>query len=223
MWRGFVTRHAGMLPAFFEFPEKFPGLNALFSMAFYTRRLPHWHPDNAPLFITWTLHGVLPHNRYPPSDSPAAGKAFVWMDRFLDQARSGPRWLERAEIARMVVDSLYFAAERLRQFDLHAYVVMPNHVHVLVTQQTAPATLVQSVKRFTAREANRILGRTGETFWQNEYYDHWARNEKQFERIARYIEENPVAAGMVGRAEDYRWSSAFRGVGNAGMDSGMAG
>src|ERR1035438_3449660 len=66
----------------------------------------------------------------------------------------------------------------------------------------------QSLKGATAREANRVLGRTGETFWQAESYDHWVRDEKEWQRIEAYIENNPVKAGLVSRAEDYRWSSA---------------
>ena len=68
--------------------------------------------------------------------------------------------------------------------------------------------LLQSLKGFTAREANRVLGRTGEPFWQAESYDHWVRNEREYLRIADYIECNPVKAGLVGHAGDYPWSSA---------------
>jgi putative transposase len=64
------------------------------------------------------------------------------------------------------------------------------------------------LKGVTAREANRFLGRTGESFWQRESYDHWVRDSGELERIVAYIEDNPVKAGLVVRAEDYRWSSA---------------
>jgi putative DNA methylase len=67
---------------------------------------------------------------------------------------------------------------------------------------------MQSLKGFTAREANKILRRTGEPFWQRESYDHWVRDEQEFGRIRAYIENNPVRAGLVARAEDYPWSSA---------------
>ncbi|MGD0775909.1 MAG: transposase [Candidatus Solibacter sp.] len=179
-------------------------------MSFHSRHLPHWQPEGAPLFVTWRLHGSLPRNRFPPP-SATAGQAFVWMDRYLDQARFGPTWLKREDIARSVFDCLHYAADNLRQFDLHAAVVMPNHVHVLLTPIVAPAKLMQSVKGFSAREANKILGRTGEPFWQQESYDHWVRNEREFRKIAAYIEENPVRAGLASRAEGYRWSSAYAG------------
>lgn len=85
---------------------------------------------------------------------------------------------------------------------------MANHVHVLLLPQIAPSQLLKSLKGYTAREANRLLGRTGAPFWQRESYDHWVRDPAEWTRIAAYIEDNPVKAGLVSRAEEYRWSSA---------------
>ncbi len=187
-------------------------------MARYSRRLPHWQPDNTPLFITWTLAGSLPRNRFPPPHRDLAGKAFAGMDRFLDQATVGPAWLRRDAVAQIVIGGLHYSAENLRQFDLHAYVVMPNHVHMLVSPCVPAPKFMHSLKGFTARQSNQLLGRTGQPFWQHESYDHWVRDDEQFHRIARYIEENPVRAGLVAKPEDYRWSSAY-----AGRNAGMAG
>jgi hypothetical protein len=97
---------------------------------YYSRRLPHWQPSDVPIFITWNLHGAVPLHRFPPAHSESAGKAFVLMDRYLDAAKSGPRWLEQPEIARMVVEALFFGEQVLRNYDLHGWVVMPNHVHI---------------------------------------------------------------------------------------------
>ncbi len=69
--------------------------------------------------------------------------------------------------------------------------------------------LMKSLKGYTAREANRLLGRTGIPFRQKESYDHWVRDEAEWNRIARYIENNPVRAGLVSVPQAYRWSSAF--------------
>jgi type I restriction enzyme R subunit/putative DNA methylase len=138
------------------------------------------------------------------------------MDRALDEASFGPSWLRREELAQTVVEALRYAADKLRYFDLHAFAVMPNHVHVLLLPLVDPSKLLQSVKGFSAREANKRLSRTGEPFWQGESYDHWVRNKAEFERIRRYIEENAVRAGLAARAEDYPWSSAYAGA-NAGM------
>jgi len=69
--------------------------------------------------------------------------------------------------------------------------------------------LTKSLKRFTAREGNRMLGFTGRPFWQDESYDRPVRNEDEFRRIARYIEMNPVKADLVISPEEFRWSSAW--------------
>ena len=178
-------------------------------VAYYSRRLPHWQPDGVPLFITWSLHGALPRKRFPPPEHASAGKAFVLMDRFLHRDTHGPRWMSGGDIATLVAGAIRFMAESQHVYDLHAWVVMPNHVHMLVTPLASPAKFMQSLKGYTAREANRLLNRQGEQFWHRESYDHWVRGDEQYRRIARYIEENPVSAGLVGRAEDYRWSSAY--------------
>ena len=177
-------------------------------MSFTRRNLPHWHPTGAHLFATWRLHGSLPRDRFPPVPI-ASGKAFAWMDRHLDEARTGPLWLIREEIAQSVIDSMSYAAGTLGYCELGAYVVMANHVHVLMLPLVAPSKLFQSIKGFSARAANKLLGRTGETFWENESYDHWVRDAAEFGRIVRYIENNPVRAGLASRPEEYRWSSAW--------------
>ena len=89
---------------------------------------------------------------------------------------------------------------------------MPNHVHLLVLPEVSPRQFMQTLKGFTAREANKVLGRTGEPFWQREYYDHWVRDAKEHAKIISYIENNPVQAGLVQSPEDYRWSSAWQGA-----------
>jgi putative transposase len=135
------------------------------------RRLPHQYPEGKWLFATWHLHGSLPHARYPPPGKLSAGQAFAWMDRYLDTTRQGPMHLRLEPIARIVVASLLRGVE-LGHYDLGAWVLMANHVHVLVLPKVSPPRLFQSLKGVTAREANRILGRTGQCFWQAESYDH---------------------------------------------------
>jgi putative transposase len=78
--------------------------------------------------------------------------------------------------------------------------------------------MLHSLKGFSARQANKLLGLTGQPFWQSESYDHWVRNPQEFDKIRRYIENNPVSAGLVARPEDYRWSS-----GRARINPGIAG
>src|SRR5262249_32275951 len=97
----------------------------------------------------------------------------------------------------------------LQYYDLHAFVVMSNHVHILISPLVDPSKLIQSVKEYSAWKANKLLKRVGEPFWQDESYDHWVRGNTEFERLCRYIEDNPVKAGLASKPEDYRWSSAY--------------
>ena len=171
------------------------------------RRLPHIYPQDRGLFLTWHLYGSLPQAQYPPPHHLSAGRAFVWMDRYLDRAEWGPRFLQHESIATVVVTSLWRGAE-LGHYQLGAFAIMANHVHVLLLPRVPPSRLLKSLKGYTAYQANRLLGRTGEPFWQRESYDHWVRNQEEWRRIAAYIENNPVKAGVVSQAEEYRWASA---------------
>ena len=85
---------------------------------------------------------------------------------------------------------------------------MANHVHLLVTPRVPETRWLGPLKGFTAYRANQILSRSGHPFWQDESYDHLVRNDEEFRRIHRYIENNPVKAGLVAAPEDYPWPSA---------------
>ncbi len=132
------------------------------------------------------------------------------MDRYLDTAREGPMWLRRDDVAGLVSAYIRNAAHSDRLYELYAWVVMSNHVHLLITPLIEASVLTRRIKGRTAREANLLLGRTG-PFWQAESYDHWVRSTEEFRKIANYIENNPVVAGLVPTAGDYRWSSAWDG------------
>ncbi|HMD69952.1 MAG TPA: transposase [Bryobacteraceae bacterium] len=161
-----------------------------------------------PIFLTWRLAGSLPANRAFPAVT-TSGKAFLIMDRLLDSATTGPLHLRRPEFAGMVIQAIRHLEDE-ECFILHAFVVMANHVHLLITAKIELSKLTHSLKRFTAREGNRLLGVCGQPFWQDESYDRWVRGEREFERIASYIEMNPVNAGLCATPEDFPWSSAGR-------------
>jgi len=175
----------------------------------YRRRLPHFQPDDAYVFLTWKLWGTLPPREQ--SDSyPTAGHAFVAADRELDMRRCGPLWLRDARIADLVADAISSGESRRRFYDLRAWVVMPNHVHLLILPKEPVPVLMRWLKGSTARRANQLLGRTGQPFWQDESYDHWVRNRDELQRIVRYIEQNPVNAGLAGAVDLWPWSSAWQ-------------
>ncbi len=189
----------------------------------YRRRLPHFHPLDKPLFLTWRLHGSLPPNRAFAAGNLRSGKVFVAMDRLLDEARTGPLHLRRPEIAQIVVDAFLYGQDSLHHYTLHAFVVMPNHVHVLLTPHIAVSKLLQSLKNITAKRANQNLGLKGRPFWQEESYDREVRDGSEFRRICAYIENNPVRAGLAAAPGEYRWSSIWDAGAGQGAGCGPGG
>jgi putative transposase len=147
---------------------------------------------------------------------------FGIFERMLHE-ETGPLWLKDPRIARIVADSLHY--HNGRSYDLHAYCIMANHAHTLFTpflnrrslteirdpllryESDAPTlgAIMKSLKGYTAHEANKILGRTGQ-FWDKESYDHEVRNGIAFRRIEKYILNNPVKAGLVRDWRDWKWS-----------------
>jgi REP element-mobilizing transposase RayT len=144
----------------------------------------------------------------------------------LDKATSGPTWLKIPEIASVIQEALI--SKYSSMYKLWSYCVMSNHCHALLKPKKANdlhtanpipfEVITQRVKGYTAREANKILGRTGMTFWQDESFDHWVRNAQEFDRIVSYIENSPVKAGLVSVAEEWEFSSASERV-RRGWDS----
>jgi REP element-mobilizing transposase RayT len=115
-------------------------------------------------------------------------------ERFLDGGL-GACHMRDQRIARIVAGAIrHFEGERYR---LLAWCVMPNHVHVVFSpiEGNTLETIVHSWKSFSAQAANRLLRRSG-TFWQREYFDHLVRNEASVARILRYVQQNPLKAGL---------------------------
>ena len=124
------------------------------------------------------------------------------MDRLLDHARNGPTFLKNTEIAQIVKTSIEYGVQ-LGHYELHAWVIMPNHVHLLITPRVRLADLMRSLKGATAKRANEVLARTGKPFWQRESYDHLVRSADEADKIWRYIELNPVKAALAARPTEY--------------------
>jgi REP element-mobilizing transposase RayT len=132
------------------------------------------------------------------------------LERYLDRG-AGDCWLRRGDLADIVAGSLrFFENERYR---LDAWVVMPNHVHAVLwpMPNETLSRILHSWKRYSAFEANKLLKRTGESFWQTESYDHWIRTDEEHARCCRYIMNNPVKARLCRAPEEWRWSSAWGG------------
>jgi len=199
----------------------------------YRRRLQHIQPLNATLFITFRLAGSIPTQAlqqlveeerqieamlaHIPNPQERTWRTYLeqrqffgkW-DALLDTAQSGPFWLRDHRIAALVAESLHHRNGQV--YDLDAFCIMPNHVHLLCTPLAkadgtyhALAAIMHSLKRYTARQANQLLGREG-AFWQHENYDHVVRDEEEWQRIITYILNNPVKAGLVQNWEDWEWT-----------------
>ena len=137
------------------------------------------------------------------------GKKFLRLDRDLDGEGFGPVWLRDPRIAKPVVSAILSVAEQ-GWCVVHAYAVMPNHVHVPLEPKAELKLITRAIKGNSARACNQVLNRTGQPFWQQESYDHWVRSNPSFERIRRHIERNPVSAGLVKSPEDWEWSSTHK-------------
>jgi REP element-mobilizing transposase RayT len=143
-----------------------------------------------------------------PASDPRRVELRKRLSRYED-AGHGACWLGDERIAALTENSLlHFDEQRYR---LIAWCVMPNHVHTLIeaSELWPLAKVVHSWKSHTAHAANRILGRSGD-FWLREYFDRFIRDDRHFANVVRYIEENPVKAGLVSTKEAWRWSSAWR-------------
>ena len=180
-------------------------------MTFYRRKLPHWHPQGASIFLTWRLYGSLPASVTTAesgcSTRYSVGRQFKLLDSVLDKCRTGPLWLNDRRIAASVVEIIHRGESALGYFVFHAFVVMPNHVHLLITPNVSIPRITNGIKGSSSHRANVILSREGKHFWQDETFDHWLRSPKEFAKIRAYIENNPVSAGLAAAPQDWPWSS----------------
>jgi len=179
--------------------------------------LPHWEAGEIPQSITFRLADSLPAQvlgrwenelAHLPDDEAAAQRR-VRIERALDSGL-GHGSLREPVIAELVENALlHFDGERYR---LHAWTIMPNHVHVLATPlgNHSLSAILQVWKSFTSRKANTILKKTG-SFWAPEYFDRVVRDEAHYSNVFAYIAMNPVKAGLCGQPEDWRFSSVWRG------------
>ncbi|MDE3057203.1 MAG: transposase [Bacteroidota bacterium] len=200
---------------------------------FYRRHLPHYQPQYATFFITFRLVNSLPRHiieqlkdeystqkelRRLKRTNPKTNNVpdtfykhyFAAFDEFLDKQKERNCWLKDKSVAQAVVNAIHYRDGK--EYDLICYTVMPNHVHMVFTaDRSGPSTcksvtkILQPLKSYTAIKANDLLHRTG-TFWQGESFDHVVKDEKELERITSYVLNNPVRAGLVKNAKEWKFS-----------------
>lgn len=199
---------------------------------YYKRYLPHIQPVDAIFFITYNLDLKISDKFYKEllnrkkqfrksiKDSNKKEiiqrkynfnkKQFDFTDNFIGKYKNSPQWLFDSRIATIVKDSLFYRDNE--HYNLLCYCIMPNHVHILIKplqksngKPYSLAYIMKNHKSFTAVQSNKILQRNG-IFWQRGYYDHYARNKKEFDNIIGYILNNPVKAGLVKDYQDWKFS-----------------
>ena len=176
--------------------------------------LPHFEGGAIPQTLTFRLHDSLPAALRAIWASelahlPEAEQRLEKQKRIETALDSGygACLLANPDVARLVVNALkHFDGER---YHLQAWCVMPNHVHVLATPLgcSTLSSIIHSWKSYTAKRANKRLGRRG-ALWMQEYFDRAIRDERHFITAVEYIENNPVKAGLCEQATDWEWSSA---------------
>ncbi len=175
--------------------------------------VPHFDGGQIPQLVTFRLIDSFPTECLSEWAVELAAMGLVKaecerrrrIEKYLDKG-FGSAWLSLPEIAEIILQALRcFNGER---YLLHAWIVMPNHVHVLLTPGAGESLsqILHSWKSFTANKANSVLGRTG-SFWQREYFDRAIRNEEHFAAAIEYIENNPVKAGLCEAPAEWRFSS----------------
>ena len=176
-------------------------------------RLPHWQQAGAVYFVTFRLVDSVPARLLTQWESERRAWLGVhpepWseqiemeyhrrftgaIERWLD-AGYGACILRQPRCGQIVADTLrFFEGERVVMI---SFVVMPNHVHSLFVQnpQWPLEKLIQSWKRFSSREINKVATREGR-LWQRDYFDRLVRNERHFANCVRCIRRNPEKAGL---------------------------
>ena len=179
-----------------------------------SKKMPHFDAPGTQQFVSYRLADSMPVERR------GEWQAFLEIEDEQEKLRrietdldhgDGACQLRNPRVAELVQAS-WWHHDGLK-YRLLAWVIMPNHVHVLVEVWQVPlGRVLQGWKGYTAKLANRLLGRHG-AFWAEDYFDRYIRDAAHFRRVVRYIENNPVKAHLVRTPEEWAWGSArYRGA-----------
>ncbi len=171
--------------------------------------LPHRDEPGLVQFVTFRLGDAFPVELRSEWEALLTiednRKRTIELEKYLDRGR-GECHLRRSDVAAMVEASFLFRHDV--HYELRAWVIMPNHVHVLFRVQDMPMSqIVDAWKGFTAKEANKLLGRKGH-FWQEGYWDTYIRDGEHELKTRRYIENNPTKAKLAAFRKEWPWGSA---------------
>lgn len=135
-----------------------------------------------------------------------ADRLLALLDKYED-AGYGSCVLKDDKVAKIVHDAIFFYHGK--KYNVISWCIMPNHVHVLieVMKNISLSSILHSWRSFSSNEINKLLNRSGR-LWMPEYFDRFIRDNEHFNNVVDYIHNNPVKAGLVKEATEYKWSSA---------------
>lgn len=196
----------------------------------HRRYLPHFQKAEQIIALTWRIAFTLPahlialnseleellRDIHRQTDSIqkhlqllAYARKHEDYDHFLGKCELTDLSLCESGIADMLCTAFKFYDAKL--YDLHAYCVMPNHIHLLVKplpeadgEYCKLSTIVQRLKSYTSKEINRVLNRQGRV-WNEDYFDRYIRDEDDYYHAVNYILHNPVKAGLATQPEDWKY------------------
>lgn len=184
--------------------------------------LPHLSYLNGLFFVTTRLYDSVPQSVVDDmcrdlglfdddvlieGNSSVKNQALIELWNRIQQyedAGHGCCFLQNPEVATIVFDALKFYEGK--DYELLAWSIMPNHIHILLhltecylnalDAERPLAKIMQKIKGYSAYKSNQLLGRTGQPFWQKEYFDRYIRDEKHLRNCVKYIINNPRKAGI---------------------------
>jgi putative transposase len=197
---------------------------------FHRRKLPHIQPEDSIIFVTFRLALSMPKeyfdNMHFKEDElrlsfknclqtaenklMLSKKLFALQDSYLDKLVHKDNYFLNSSCAKIISDELQI--QDTKMFDLFAYTIMPNHIHILFKplqdsngEYYSIAEIMKFVKGRSSRLINLELRRSGK-LWLKEYYDHYIRNDQEFNNCVKYIFMNPVKAGLIDKAQNWQWT-----------------
>jgi REP element-mobilizing transposase RayT len=192
--------------------------------------LPHIQLEGQIISLTWRLAFTLPKNllklqtdleeelaeirRENTSDLSVKYAGYIQkledLDTYLGKLELNDLSLCADENPQTLISAINFYAGNI--YELHSYCIMPNHLHLLIRPLPGQgvgfhkvSTTVQRLKSYTAKMINQKYERQGK-IWHRDYFDRFIRNPDDYRNVVNYILANPVKAGLVKKAEDWKYS-----------------
>ena len=194
------------------------------TISFWMGRLPHWEVVDGRYFITIHLAGAIPPagrnqirtisrqvrsviDKGSPNWLKLQRRIFAAMERWLDRAEYNT-WLRSECIAETLIEAIIHR-QRTGLWNVFEFVLMPSHLHIFCEMgRLGLKGTLEQFKRWTGHQAIRLLPQIGDRFWQREWFDHWSRSDDEDARIAAYIRNNPVKAGLATSFDEWKYGTS---------------